>query len=88
MAEGISRIEKYATEGKQAFETNELIQVWVVHHLQILGEAARGVSEESQKNIPIFRGARSSVSGIFSSIIILQSILWKSGRSLWLISLR
>lgn len=49
MAEAISHIEKYAAQGKQAFETSELIQVWIVHHLQILGEAARGISEESQK---------------------------------------
>lgn len=28
------------------------IQVWVVHHLQILGEAARGVSEEAQQQYP------------------------------------
>jgi uncharacterized protein with HEPN domain len=49
MAEAISHIEKYAAQGKQVFETSELIQVWIVHHLQILGEAARGISEESQK---------------------------------------
>lgn len=52
MAEAISHIEKYAEQGKHAFETSELIQVWIVHHLQILGEAARGISEESQKNNP------------------------------------
>jgi uncharacterized protein with HEPN domain len=49
MAEAISQIEKYTTSGKQEFESNELIQIWVVHHLQILGEAARGVTESSQK---------------------------------------
>lgn len=52
MAEAISHIEKYATQGKAAFETNELIQVWIVHHLQILGEAARGIPEESRKMYP------------------------------------
>jgi len=49
MAEAISHIEKYAAHGKQAFDSSELIQVWIVHHLQILGESARGISEESQK---------------------------------------
>jgi len=52
MAEAIRQIEKYAAEGKSAFETSELVQVWIVHHLQVLGEAARGVSEVSQKNYP------------------------------------
>lgn len=52
MLEAISHIEKYAGQGKDAFETNELIQVWIVHHLQILGEAARGISEESRKLYP------------------------------------
>lgn len=52
MAEAIRQIERYTAEGKQKFETSELIQVWIIHHLQILGEAARGVSEVSQKNYP------------------------------------
>jgi uncharacterized protein with HEPN domain len=34
---------------KRPFLHDELIQVWVVHHLQIPGEAARGVSAESQQ---------------------------------------
>lgn len=38
--EAISRIERYAARGRQALETDELIQVWMVHHLQIIGEAA------------------------------------------------
>jgi uncharacterized protein with HEPN domain len=48
MAESIRKIEKYTSSGKQGFIHNELVQVWVVHYLQVLGEAARGVSEESQ----------------------------------------
>ncbi|OPY38186.1 MAG: hypothetical protein A4E35_00608 [Methanoregula sp. PtaU1.Bin051] len=50
MAEAIRNIEKYSSHGKQKFLKDELVQVWVVHHLQILGEAARGISEDSQKN--------------------------------------
>jgi uncharacterized protein with HEPN domain len=48
MAESIRKIEKYTSSGKQGFARNELVQVWVVHYLQVLGEAARGVSEESR----------------------------------------
>jgi uncharacterized protein with HEPN domain len=52
MAEAIRQIEKYAAEGRPVFETSELVQVWIVHHLQVLGEAARGVSEVSQTKYP------------------------------------
>lgn len=52
MAEAIGKIEKYISGGRQVFENDELVQIWVVYHLQILGEAARGVSEESQRNYP------------------------------------
>jgi uncharacterized protein with HEPN domain len=38
--EAIERIEQYASQGFVAFNNQELIQVWVVHHLQIIGEAA------------------------------------------------
>jgi len=31
--EAIEKIERYAVRGKQAFETDELLQVWVVRHL-------------------------------------------------------
>jgi len=42
--EAIERIEKYTARGQEAFEQDELIQTWVLHHLQIIGEAARALS--------------------------------------------
>lgn len=42
--EAIERIEKYTAQGREAFERAELIQTWVIHHLQIIGEAARALS--------------------------------------------
>jgi uncharacterized protein with HEPN domain len=48
--EAIEKIERYIPRGKQAFETDELFQVWVVRHLQIIGEAASRVTEETQKH--------------------------------------
>lgn len=53
--EAIERIEKYADEGKDAFEVNELIQTWIVHHITIIGEACRTLSDDfvaSYANIP------------------------------------
>jgi uncharacterized protein with HEPN domain len=53
--EAIERIEKYAGEGKAAFEADELIQTWIVHHITIIGEACRTLSDDFQArhaNIP------------------------------------
>ena len=33
--EAIQRIEKYTVRGREAFDTDELIQTWIVHHLQL-----------------------------------------------------
>ena len=46
--EAVDKIENYIHRGRQAFETDELLQVWVVRHLQIIGEAASRVSAETQ----------------------------------------
>jgi uncharacterized protein with HEPN domain len=46
MLEAIRRVERYAARGRDAFEADELIQSWVVRHLQIIGEAARALSAE------------------------------------------
>lgn len=50
--EAIGRIEKYSVQGKEAFENEDLIQNWIVHHLQIIGEAAARLSENFRKNHP------------------------------------
>jgi len=44
--DAIAAIERYASQGRQAFDEQELIQVWVVHHLQIIGEAANALSSD------------------------------------------
>ena len=38
--DAMSHIQRYTSRGREAFDREELIQVWVVHHLQIVGEAA------------------------------------------------
>jgi uncharacterized protein with HEPN domain len=50
--DAIARIEKYAVRGRQVFESDELIQTWVVQHLQIIGEAASRISDEMQSARP------------------------------------
>jgi len=44
--EAIEHIEKYAAKGKTLFDDEELVQTWILHHIQIIGEAARGLSED------------------------------------------
>lgn len=46
MLEAIENIERYATQGKETFEKDELLQSWIVRHLQIIGEAARGMPQD------------------------------------------
>jgi uncharacterized protein with HEPN domain len=46
IVEAIDRIQRYGARGRQAFEDDELVQIWIIHHIEILGEAARGVSSE------------------------------------------
>ena len=44
--EAIDRIERYAQRGRETFDSEELIQTWIVHHLQIIGEATRELSDD------------------------------------------
>ena len=44
--DAIAAIERYTSQGRQTFDEQELIQVWVVHHLQIIGEAANSLSAD------------------------------------------
>jgi uncharacterized protein with HEPN domain len=50
--EAIERINKYAIQGRTSFEQNELIQAWVVQHLQIIGEASRVLSADIRDEHP------------------------------------
>ncbi len=50
--EAIRRIEKYANRGRTAFDDDELIQVWIVHHIQLIGEAVAKLSDEFKQSHP------------------------------------
>ena len=50
--EAVERIERYAAGGTTALENNELIQTWVLHHLQIIGEASGRLSESLRDQHP------------------------------------
>ena len=50
--EAITNIRKYSSEGQQRFLQDELVQVWVVHHMQIIGEAAARISPQLSERFP------------------------------------
>ncbi|MFZ5453958.1 MAG: DUF86 domain-containing protein [Thermodesulfobacteriota bacterium] len=50
--DAIERIEKYTGQGRDKFDADELVQTWVIRHLQILGEAARKLPPEIKERHP------------------------------------
>jgi uncharacterized protein with HEPN domain len=44
--EAIEQIEKKTLNRRNLFNNDEMIQVWVIHHLLIIGEAVRAMSQE------------------------------------------
>lgn len=43
--EAIAQVERYATQGRDRFNQDELVQIWIVHHLQTIGEASSRLSK-------------------------------------------
>jgi uncharacterized protein with HEPN domain len=43
--EAIAKTRERITDSIQAFQGDEVLQVWAIHHLQVIGEAARNVSQ-------------------------------------------
>ncbi len=46
MIQAINDIENYAVYGKERFDTDDLVRVYIAHNLQILGEAAYKLSAD------------------------------------------
>jgi len=52
IVEAAEAVEKYAARGREAFDEEELIQTWILHHLMIIGEAVRGLSPAFRERYP------------------------------------
>ncbi|HEY5531495.1 MAG TPA: DUF86 domain-containing protein [Candidatus Anoxymicrobiaceae bacterium] len=52
ISEAIEHIERYAGRGSETFASDELLQVWVVHYLQIIGEAVARLSDSLKEKHP------------------------------------
>ncbi|MCX6029787.1 MAG: DUF86 domain-containing protein [Chloroflexi bacterium] len=50
--EAIGKIEQHTSSDIEAFADDEMQQVWIIHHLQIVGEAAYGLSQNFKANHP------------------------------------
>jgi len=50
--EAIVRIEKYTQLGRTSFDQDELVQTWVIHHLEIIGEAVRAIPPDYRSSHP------------------------------------
>ena len=48
----IEKVSRYAREGRQRFDVDELVQVYFLHQLMVLGEAASRVSQELRQRHP------------------------------------
>jgi uncharacterized protein with HEPN domain len=44
--DAISRIQTRTSRGREDFDSDEMVRVWIVYHLQIIGEAARTLSDD------------------------------------------
>ncbi len=43
--DALRKIEKYSSLGYDAFAEEELLQVWIIHYLEIIGEASNHLSK-------------------------------------------
>ena len=56
--DAIEKIRVQSARGEKRFLSDELIQVWIAYHLQIIGEASSGLSEETRQQHAEARWAR------------------------------
>ena len=49
MLEACAKVDRFVAQGEERFQTEELVQIWVIHHLMIVGEAAGRLTEEFRR---------------------------------------
>lgn len=79
--EAIDAIERYSVKGKQEFISNELIPVWMIRNLQVIGEAANHLSDDTRAQAPeipweIVRGMRNFLVHVYFDID--PEIVWQA----------
>src|SRR5437868_12206218 len=56
--EAITRIEHEQTTGRSAFLADPKVQVWMIHHIRIIGEAVRPICDELTHLDPVIPWAQ------------------------------
>jgi uncharacterized protein with HEPN domain len=79
--DAIAQIETEQAKGKAAFEASPLVQVWMVHHLLIIGEAVRSVDPAVRQRYPAIPWRE--IAGMRNILVhdyfrINQSIVWET----------
>jgi uncharacterized protein with HEPN domain len=52
IVEAIEKIERHSDIERAVFDRDELIQIWMVHHIQLIGEAVTHLSDEIRAKHP------------------------------------
>ena len=79
--EAVDKIEQKTVRDQGVFASDEMLQIWIIHHLQIIGEAASRMSEQfldAHPEVPwnkIIGMRHVLVHGYFE---IDQDIVWKA----------
>jgi uncharacterized protein with HEPN domain len=50
--EAIEAIERYSQEGRARFDADELVRIWILKHIEIIGEAVARLSPEILSKYP------------------------------------
>jgi len=52
MLDAIAAIERRKPSSKEAFDADEMVQVWMLRHIQIISEPAAGVARVTRSRAP------------------------------------
>ncbi len=79
--EAIALIELERAKGRAAFESSPLIQIWMVHHLMIIGEAVRSIDPATRQRYAAVPWRQ--ISGMRNILVhdyfrINQQIVWET----------
>jgi uncharacterized protein with HEPN domain len=79
--EAIGRIETERVKGKAVFESDPLLQVWMIHHLMIIGEAVRSIDPAIRQKYPLIPWRQ--IAGMRNILVhdyfrINETIVWET----------
>jgi uncharacterized protein with HEPN domain len=50
--DAVAAVQKYVPLGRERFDQDELVQTWILHHLQVIGEAAAVLPADMRRRCP------------------------------------